>query len=244
MTRKPPADVREQRTTKPPVVIVYLRVSTARQGSSGLGLEAQRAAVQAYAAAGGHRIAAEYVEVESGKRDDRPQLAAALAAAKLHRATLVIAKLDRLARNVRFIAGIMDSGADFIACDMPHANRLTLHLMAAMAEHEAAAISERTKAALAAAKARGVQLGNPNGAAALRAGCRDAAAASAAGRRRAATERAHGVAPMLRELRAAGLTGARELAKELNRRGVPAPGGGVWYPQSVRRADAWAAGPE
>ena len=216
-------------------IVTYLRVSTARQGSSGLGLEAQRASVQAHAAAGGHVIVAEYVEVESGRRDDRPQLAAALAACRLHRATLVIAKLDRLARNVRFIAGIMDGGVDFVACDMPHANRLTLHLMAAMAEHEAAAISERTKAALAAAKARGVRLGNPNGAVHLRAGCRNASELAAIARRKAALERAQNVAPTIAALRCRGITAPRAVASELNRNAVPSPTGGIWYAQQVLR---------
>lgn len=216
-------------------IVTYLRVSTARQGSSGLGLEAQRASVHAHAAAGGHSIVAEYVEVESGRRDDRPQLAAALAACRLHRATLVIAKLDRLARNVRFIAGIMDGGVDFVACDMPHANRLTLHLMAAMAEHEAAAISERTKAALAAAKERGVRLGNPQGAVHLRAGCIEAAAASAASRRGAMLTRARELVPLLQQLRSEGVVSARATAAELNRRGVPAPRGGIWHASQVQR---------
>ncbi len=218
--------------------VAYIRVSTAKQGASGLGLEAQRAAVQAHAAAGGHVIVAEYVEVESGKRADRPQLAAALAACRLHRATLVIAKLDRLSRNVRFIAGVMDSGVDFVACDTPFASRLTLHILAAMAEHEAAAISARTKAALAAAKARGVKLGNPNGAAGLLAGCRNAAAASVTSRRIAATERATALSPMLARMEADGIIGAQAVAAELNKRGVPAPSGGVWYSQQVRRVRA------
>lgn len=215
--------------------VTYLRVSTVRQGQSGLGLEAQRAAVQAHAAAAGHIIVAEYVEVESGKRADRPQLAAALATCRLHKGTLVIAKLDRLARNVHFISGLMESGVDFVACDMPHANRLTLHLMAAMAEHEAAAISERTKVALAAAKARGVRLGNPNGAAHLRAGCHKAAAVSAKVRFAATRERAAAFAPLFEQLRAEGAVTTRALATALNRRNVPAPSGGIWYPQQVNR---------
>jgi DNA invertase Pin-like site-specific DNA recombinase len=190
--------------------------------------------VQAHAAAGGHVIVAEYVEVESGKRADRPQLAAALAACRLHRATLVIAKLDRLSRNVRFIAGVMDSGVDFVACDTPFASRLTLHILAAMAEHEAAAISARTKAALAAAKARGVKLGGPS-MEHLRAGCREAAMASVAARRADVRSRAAAIQPLLDQLSAEGVTGARATALELNRRGVPAPEGGVWYPQQVRR---------
>lgn len=220
--------------------VVYLRVSTARQGHSGLGLEAQRAAVQAHTASGGQVIVAEFVEIESGKRDDRPQLAAALAAGRLHRATLVIAKLDRLARNVRFIAGIMDSGVDFVACDMPHANRLTLHLMAAMAEYEATAISERTKAALAAAKARGVKLGNPNGASHLRDGCREAGSLGGAARRAMARAHALQVAPVLAELQALGIEGATAQARELNRQGLPAPLGGHWHPNQVRRVFAVA----
>ena len=222
-------------------LVVYLRVSTTRQGASGLGVEAQRAAVHAHAAAGGHAIVAEYVEVESGKRADRPQLAAALAACRLHRAILVIAKLDRLSRNVGFIAGIMDSRVDFVACDSPMASRLTLHILAAMAEHEAATISSRTKAALAAAKARGVRLGNPNGAAALRAGCREAAAASAAARRETAMARVSAMRPILTQLWADGFLTPCAAARELNQRGVPAPGGGIWYPQQIRRDAARVA---
>jgi DNA invertase Pin-like site-specific DNA recombinase len=130
-----------------------------------------------------HTLVSEFVEVESGAKNARPQLGAALASCRLHRATLVIAKLDRLARNVAFIANPMDGGVEFVACDLPHANRLTLHLLAAIAEHEREMISQRTKAALEAAKARGVMLGNPNGAAALLDGCTAAAQASAAVRR-------------------------------------------------------------
>ena len=216
-------------------IVTYLRVSTARQGASGLGLEAQRAAVQAYAAANGHTIVMEFVEVESGGKADRPQLAAALGTCRLHRAALVIAKLDRLARNVAFIANLMDGGVDFVACDMPHANRLTLHLMAAMAEHEREMISERTKAALAAAKARGVRLGNPNGAAALRAGCKQAGEKASAARRDTAARRAAALAPLLEQLAAEGLRAPVEVALALNLRGVPAPSGGVWYAQQVMR---------
>ncbi len=216
-------------------IVAYLRVSTARQGASGLGLEAQRAAVHAFAASGGHAIVAELVEVESGAKADRPKLAVALATCRLHRATLVIAKLDRLARNVAFIANLMDGGVEFVACDMPHANRLTLHLLAAMAEHEREMISQRTKAALAAAKARGVRLGNPNGAAALLDGCRAAAERSGAVRRARAAQHAAAVAPLLAELSATGLS-CRETAVALNGRGVPSPSGRGWYPEQVRRA--------
>ncbi len=174
-------------------IISYLRVSTAKQGASGLGLEAQRAAVAAFTTSGGHTLVAEYVEVESGAKAARAQLAAALTSCRLHRATLVIAKLDRLARNVSFIANLMDGGVEFVACDMPHANRLTLHLLAAIAEHEREMISQRTKAALQAAKVRGLTLGNPNGAAALLDGCRAAAERSAAVRQAKAAQHAAGV---------------------------------------------------
>jgi DNA invertase Pin-like site-specific DNA recombinase len=128
--------------------VSYLRVSTDRQGQSGLGLEAQRQAVETYLNGGNWTLAAEFVEVESGKRsDNRPQLAAALAACKRLKAKLVVAKLDRLSRNMAFIATMMDSGVEFIAVDNPHATRLTLHILAAVAEHERTMISQRTKAA-------------------------------------------------------------------------------------------------
>ncbi|WP_188063199.1 recombinase family protein [Sphingobium sp. KCTC 72723] len=217
-------------------IVAYYRVSTDKQNRSGLGLEAQRAAVEGYALGGGHRIVAEYVEVESGKRADRPQLAAALAACRLHRATLCIAKLDRLSRDVLTIATLMNGGVDFVAVDMPHANRLTIHLLAAIAEHEREMISQRTKAALAAAKARGVRLGNPNGAAALLTGCREAAAKGGAASRQRADQRAAQILPLLRQLEATGCNSIRAMATALNVQGVPAPNGGVWYPEQVRRA--------
>lgn len=215
-------------------IVAYLRVSTTRQGASGLGLEAQRAAVQGYAAAGGHTIVAELLEVESGGKADRPQLAAALVACQLRKATLVIAKLDRLARNVAFIANLMEGGVDFVACDMPHANRLTLHLMAAMAEHEREMISQRTKDALKAAKARGTRLGNPNGAAHLLNGCSQAAAIAAGRRTANALQRDRAVAPILAQLKAAGIEGGRHIAYELNVMGVPSPSGGIWSAAQVR----------
>jgi DNA invertase Pin-like site-specific DNA recombinase len=140
--------------------VAYYRVSTARQGRSGLGLAAQQAAVHEHLNGGKWRIVAEFTEVESGKRaDNRPKLAEALAACRVHGATLIIAKLDRLARNVAFVSNLMEAGVDFEAVDFPAANRLTVHILAAVAEHEARMISERTKAALAAAKRRGVKLG-------------------------------------------------------------------------------------
>jgi DNA invertase Pin-like site-specific DNA recombinase len=222
-------------------IISYLRVSTVKQGISGLGLEAQRAAVASYAAAGGHRIVAEHVEVESGAKASRPELAAALTACRLHRATLVIAKLDRLARNVAFIANLMEGGVDFIACDMPHANRLTLHLLAAIAEHEREMISQRTKAALQAAKARGVKLGNPNGAAGLKPHMVRATARSASIRREKADRHAFAVRNVVQQLHDSG-SSSRSLAVELNRLQIPSPRGGLWHGQQVRRTLARVSG--
>src|SRR5215469_5908263 len=142
--------------------VAYYRVSTARQGRSGLGLEAQRQAVSDYLNGGAWDLVAEFTEIESGKRNDRPELSRALELCRRQKATLVIAKLDRLARNVAFIANLMESRVDFVAVDMPQANRLTVHILAAVAEHEREMIVARTKAALAAAKARGKRLGWAN----------------------------------------------------------------------------------
>lgn len=141
--------------------VAYLRVSTDGQGKSGLGLEAQRNAVQSFLPAGSV-ILSEFIEVESGKKTDRPELAKAIALAKQTKSTLLIAKLDRLARNVAFIANLLNGDVDVVAADMPQANKFLLHIMAAVAEQEALAISDRTKAALQAAKTRGVKLGWAN----------------------------------------------------------------------------------
>jgi DNA invertase Pin-like site-specific DNA recombinase len=151
----------------------YLRVSTDKQGRSGLGLEAQRMAVEGYLNGGRWTLTAEYVEAESGKRSDRPKLTKALAHAKAIGATVVFAKLDRLTRNVDLLRSLVASDVDLVFCDLPHVppgamGRFLLTQMASVAELEAGLISERTKAALAAAKARGVKLGNPNGARALK----------------------------------------------------------------------------
>lgn len=136
-------------------LVAYYRVSTAKQGASGLGLEGQEAAVAGYARATHGTLLRAYTEIETGKRVDRPELAKALSDCKHSKAVLVIAKLDRLARNVHFLSGLMEAGVEFVCCDMPSANRLTLHILAAVAEDEAKRISERTKVALAAYKARG-----------------------------------------------------------------------------------------
>ena len=139
--------------------VAYYRVSTAKQGASGLGLEAQRAAVADYLNGGNWTLMAEHAEVESGKHSDRPALTKALCDCKLMGATLVIAKLDRLSRDAHFLLGLEKAGVDFLAVDMPTANRLTVRLMAVIAQEEREMISARTKAALAAAKARGMKLG-------------------------------------------------------------------------------------
>ena len=214
-----------------PTFIAYLRVSTDKQGRSGLGLEAQRAAVAAHVA--GRRLVAEYQEVESGGRADRPQLLAALPNAQATGATLIIAKLDRLARNVAFISTLMELGVDFVACDLPAADRLTLHVMAAVAEHEREMISARTKAAMAAAKARGVRFGNPRGAAALRAAGKGNTASNAAQRASAAAHRAR-VLPIIGAIRAGGVTSPGEIAAELDGRGILTPRGGRWRGATVR----------
>jgi DNA invertase Pin-like site-specific DNA recombinase len=211
--------------------VAYYRVSTQRQGRSGLGLEAQQQAVRDYLNGGDWRLIEEIVEVESGKRNDRPKLAEALKLCRLHGATLIIAKLDRLARNVAFISNLMESGVDFHAVDFPQANRLTVYILAAVAEHEAKAISERTKAALAAAKRRGVKLGGFRGVAPTKA-MRKAASAALAKR---ADARAADLAPTIAELQAAGATSLRAIAAGLNGRRIPTAKGGEWSAVQVAR---------
>lgn len=216
--------------------ISYLRVSTARQGSSGLGLEAQRQAVNNYLNGGHWRLIQEIVEVESGKRNDRPKIAEALRLCRLHNATLVIAKLDRLARNVHFISSLMESGVDFVACDFPQANRLTVHILAAVAEHEAGMISARTRAALAAAKSRGVKLGGQRGSRTrMSRMATKGARASALVRQRAATKRRDDLLPVIDELQANGAASLRALADGLNSAGFTSARGGRWSATQVRR---------
>jgi len=218
--------------------VAYYRVSTARQGRSGLGLEAQQAAVREYLNGGQWQLVEEVTEIESGKRNDRSQLARALAACRVRNATLIIAKLDRLARNVAFIANLMEAGVDFVAADLPHANRLTVHVLAAIAEHEAAAISARTKAALARAKARGTRLGGDRGN--LPAVARAGARASAETRRAAAAARADYLAAVVTDLRREGRISLRSLADGLNERDIQAPRGGSWQAAQVARVLAKA----
>ena len=211
--------------------VSYLRVSTKRQGESGLGLEAQREAVRSYLAGRGWPPIAEYVEIESGKRNDRPELARALAACKLYGAVLVVAKLDRLARNVAFVSALMESGVEFTAVDFPQANTLTIHILAAVAEHERKMISARTMAALAAAKARGTVLGGFRGFVPGQAERTAAAAAKA----QAADGRADRLRDVVAEIRAAGITSASGISKELNRRNITTAKGGMWQTVQVQR---------
>src|SRR4051812_40091300 len=206
--------------------VSYLRVSTDKQGRSGLGLEAQRAAVASFLNGGQWELVAEFVEVETGKRADRPVLAEALDACRLHRAVLVIAKLDRLARDAHFLLGLEKAGVEFVAVDMPSASRLTVGIMAMVAEEERRMISARTKAALAAAKRRGTQLGGDRGnlpsVAAL------GNAASVAVRAARARERAADLMPIICNLEAAGIVGVHAIANALNDRGIPTVRGGRW----------------
>jgi len=213
-------------------LIAYFRVSTAKQGESGLGLDAQRAAVAEFARRGPHEVLAAYQEVETGKRADRPELHKAIRHARRARATLVIAKLDRLARNVHFLSGLMESGVDFVAVDMPAANRLTLHIMAAVAEDEARRISERTRAALAAFKARGGRLGTPRNLT-PEARARGSILGAAAARARADDAYAD-VMPLVLELRGRGLS-QRAIAGRLNADGHATRRGRPWNQVQVKR---------
>lgn len=212
-------------------MVAYLRVSTATQGRSGLGIEAQREALARFAAAEGFDVVAEFVEVETGKGSDalahRPQLAAALAEARRHKCAVAVAKLDRLSRDVHFISGLMAQRIPFIVAELgADADPFTLHLYAALAEKERALIAQRTKAALAAAKARGVRLGNPSLAEAQARG-------TATGKTKADAFAAQ-VLPVIREAQAAGAHSLRAIAATLNARGVPTARNGVWAAPQVR----------
>jgi DNA invertase Pin-like site-specific DNA recombinase len=221
-------------------VISYIRVSTKAQGQSGLGLEAQQAAVGSFAAQRKAAILAEYREVETGKRKDRPELAKALAHCRRAKATLVVAKLDRLARNVAFTSALMESGVDFVCCDNPTANKLTIPILAAVAEHEAEAISERTKAALAAAKARGVKLGSArpghwDGREDRRlAGIKAAAKAAGDAHAHAAKQAYADILPVMSSLRSKGRT-LQQIADWLTRMGHTTRRGRKWSPTQVAR---------
>lgn len=214
-------------------VVTYFRVSTAAQGRSGLGLEAQREAVERFCRGRACEVLEEFVEIESGKRNDRPKLTEALHLAKVTGATLVVAKMDRLSRNAAFLLTLRDSGAKLVAVDQPDVNDMTVGILAVVAEEERKAISARTSAALQAAKAKGRKLGNPNGAEALRkAGKGNAASIKAI--KDAADRHAADIAPIIQHLRAQGRTSLRELASGLNERHIQTPRGGAWHPTSVK----------
>lgn len=210
----------------------YVRVSTARQGQSGLGLLAQEAAIQLHVRGKGGALAHTFTEVESGRKNSRPQLLKALELAKLTGATLVIAKLDRLSRNAAFLLALQESGVRFVATDMPDANELTVGIMALVAQQERHAISQRTREALQAAKTRGRKLGNPNGAAALRrAGKGNGAAVLVA--QEIADARADALRGTIEELRAAGKESLGDFARALNERGILTARNARWHRSSV-----------
>ncbi len=233
--------------------VSYCRVSTARQGRSGLGLEAQRAAVAGYLNGGTWRLVGEFVEVESGKRADRPELAKALACARLHRAPLVVAKVDRLTRSLAFLSRLLEAGVDVRFCDLPQiegpTGRFMLQQMASVAELEAGMIGDRTKKALAAAKVRLANLtdeeradyvtrGKATSLGGIRPGVEMTAETRAMGtaaKTAQARARAADIAPTLMSLQASGLTSLGGLAQALNDRGIPAARGGIWSPMQVSR---------
>ena len=217
--------------------ISYLRVSTDRQGASGLGLEAQRAAVNAYLNGGDWRVVAEFVEVESGRNSARPVLEQALAEAQLRRVPLVVAKVDRLTRSVGFLHRLIEAGVDVRFCDLPQIEgaigRFMLTQMAAVAELEAGLISKRTKDALAASKARGTKLGGkrPN----QPEWTLENIALGRAAQSARADERAKKIAPVIAELRARGVTTLKKIGEALSARGIAAPRGGPWSDAQVKK---------
>lgn len=213
-------------------VVSYIRVSTAKQGASGLGIEAQREAITRFATAEGMDVAGEFVEIETGKGADaierRPQLAAALAAARKLRSHVVVAKLDRLSRDVAFISGLMAHRVGFIVAELgADADPFMLHIYAALAQKERSLIADRTRAALAAKKAQGAVLGN-------RTNLAEAQALGVARVRAAADGFAANVLPIVRQLQAAGVKTSKAIADALNSRGVRTARGGRWHPTTVR----------
>ena len=217
-------------------IVAYFRVSTRKQGDSGLGLEGQEAAISAYAQSNKAKILASYTEVESGKLAERRELSKALAHARRSKATLVVAKLDRLARNVAFLSALMDSGVEFIACDNPFANRLTIHILAAVAEDEARRISERTKTALAAYKARGGRLGAslPQCQTLTLASRKIGAMRAGVSATRLAKEAYRDIDPILRDLQRKGLS-LRGMARKINEMGHTTRFGKNWNHVQIKR---------
>jgi DNA invertase Pin-like site-specific DNA recombinase len=213
--------------------VAYYRVSTTKQGINGLGMDAQKQAVTNYLDGGNWNLLAEFAEVESGKRSTRQELAKAIALCRKEKAVLLIAKLDRLARNAAFLLNLRDSGVDFIAVDMPHADRFTVGIMALVAEKERDMISQRTKDGLAAAKRRGTKLGNPRPAEAVK------RAVEANAER--ADRHAEDLLPVISEIQKAHVTSLRGIAQCLNARGFKTPNGKAFAAQSVKNLLARAS---
>ncbi|EQB03654.1 recombinase family protein [Sphingobium indicum] len=211
------------------VFVSYLRVSTERQGVSGLGLDAQRASIDRFVHACGGTVIEELTEIESGKRSDRPVLEQAIALCRRRKATLLVAKLDRLARTVSFISRLIETGVDFVAVDNPHANKLMVHVISAFAEHERDLIAGRTRAALVAAKARGITLGNPR--------IEEARDAAVACIRKSADGYCANIAPIIAQIRASGVNSLQGIADALTARGVRTRRGGQWHPATVRNIE-------
>ena len=204
--------------------VAYYRVSTTKQGIHGLGMDAQRHAVRMFL--NGGKLIAEFAEVESGKRNNREELNKALEVCRREKAKLLIAKLDRLSRNAAFLLNLLESGVDFTAVDLPQADRFLTGILAMVAEKERDMISARTRAGLAAAKRRGMRLGNPN--------CREALTAALAARKCAARAFAAELEPIVAEIRKAGMTSLREIAFCLNARGYRTPRGKQFQAQSIK----------
>ena len=219
-------------TPQPRNYVTYFRVSTQRQGRSGLGIEAQKASVKAYLDAHGGAVLATWTEIESGKRNDRPALEAALKRCRQTRATLLVARLDRLSRNAAFLLTLRDSGARFVACDMPDMNETVVGILAVIAQHEREAISARTKAALQAARRRGVRLGNPR----LRPGTARSAAHASAANAGKAEARALELRDVIEDARTTGCETLVEIAQHLDSLSIRTARGAAWTATGVRRA--------
>jgi len=218
-------------TPRPRNYVTYYRVSTQQQGRSGLGLEAQQSAVRSYMEArGGHELAT-FTEVESGKRDDRPQLTAALKRCRQTRSTLLVAKLDRLGRNAAFLLSLRDAGVRFVAADMPDMNETVVGILAVIAQHERQAIGDRTKAALSAARVRGTKLGNPR----LQPGNAASAAVARSANVKLADARATELAEVIADARAAGKQSLRDLAAHFNELSIMTLRGSAWTPTGIAR---------
>jgi DNA invertase Pin-like site-specific DNA recombinase len=218
--------------------VAYYRVSTVKQGASGLGLEAQQEAVRQYLKGGISKLVGEFTEVESGKKSNRPALQRALRLCRLHNAKLVVAKLDRLARNVNFLSSLMESKVDFIAVDFPEANRLTIHILSAVAEHEAVMISARTVAGLKALKARKDSKplgGDRNHAVKIAVHAEEGRLAGLAVRQKEAADRALDLMPTIQAMKDSGVTSLRKIADGLNQKGFKTARGGEWSAVQVMR---------